>query len=184
LKTWLVTGANRGLGFAIACAALASGDRVIAVARQPGQALVDLVPGHQGRIVFLPLDISDETATRRAVDQVKATWGAVDVLVNNAGYSQFGVFEQVTPSAVERQFRTNVFGTFAVARAILPLMRAQRSGHVLTVSSMAGPVGFKGASIYCASKFALEGWSEAMEQEVAPFGIRVTLVKPGFFRTD
>jgi len=187
MKTWFITGANRGLGFAIAQAALEAGDSVVASARKPEpmpDGLAELARRHTGRLRVVPLEVSDDASVAESVAQAVAWGGRIDILVNNAGYGQFGVFEQVSAAAVAQQFATNVFGVFAVTRAVLPLMRAHRAGRIFTVSSIAGLAGFKGASIYCASKFALEGWSEALAQEVAPFGIHATLIEPGFFRTD
>jgi NAD(P)-dependent dehydrogenase (short-subunit alcohol dehydrogenase family) len=184
MKTWLVTGANRGLGLAIAKAALEAGDSVAITARNPMGVPQALHDAHGPRLRCAALDVTDKASVGSAVQEVMSAFGRIDVLVNNAGYGQFGVFEQVSVQAVEQQFATNVFGVFAVTRAVLPHMRAQGGGRIFTVSSIAGLAGFKGASIYCASKFALEGWSEALAQEVSAFGIHAMLVEPGFFRTD
>ncbi len=183
MKTWFITGANRGLGLEIVRAALEAGDQVVATARKPEQVEAGLA--YDGdRLLALPLDITDQASIEAAVDAACKRFGRIDVLVNNAGYGQLGVFEQVSVAAIERQFSTNVFGTFAVTRAVLPVMRAQRSGHILTVSSIGGLTGAEGGSIYCATKFALEGWSESLSLELAQFGINTTLIEPGFFRTD
>ncbi|WP_070107515.1 oxidoreductase [Burkholderia plantarii] len=183
MATWLITGANRGLGLEIARAALDAGDRVLATARDPAPIAAAL-DGFGERLATTRLDVTDAASIAAAVDLARQRFGGIDVLVNNAGYGQLGPFELISPAAIERQFDTNVFGAFEVARAVLPVMRAQRSGHVVTLSSIAGLIGIEGASIYCASKFALEGWSESLGQEVARFGIRTTLIEPGRFRTD
>jgi NAD(P)-dependent dehydrogenase (short-subunit alcohol dehydrogenase family) len=183
MKTWFITGANRGLGLEIARAALASGDRVIAAARQP-QPIAAALGDHGSRLHALTLDVTDPGSILAAVDEAKRLAGVIDVLVNNAGYGQLGAFEEVSPDRVARQFATNVFGVFDVTRAILPVMRAQRRGHILTVSSIAGIDGYAGSSVYCATKHAVSGWSEGLAREVAPFGIRVTCLYPGRFRTD
>ncbi|MHB9848846.1 oxidoreductase [Streptomyces krungchingensis] len=183
MKAWFITGASRGLGLEVARAALESGDRVVAAARKPEQASAAL-SGFGDRLLTLKLDVTDHAAVQAGVDQAVERFGRIDILVNNAGYGQLGAFEEISATAMERQFATNVFGTMAVTRAVLPVMREQRSGHVFTVSSIAGLMGFEGASAYTATKFALEGWAETLGLEVAQFGIKVTLVEPGFFRTD
>lgn len=184
MKTWFITGASRGLGLEIARAALEAGDQVVATARKPEQVEAGLAGQADGRLLALTLDVTDQAAIDAAVTDASKRFGSIDVLVNNAGYGQLGAFEQLTVAAIDRQFATNVFGVFAVTRAVLPIMRAQRSGHVLTVSSVGGLIGFDGASIYCATKFALEGWSESLSLELAQFGIRTTVIEPGYFRTD
>lgn len=183
MKTWLITGANRGLGFEIAKAALSNGDQVVATSRNPSP-LEEKFVGLQGRALVLPLDVTDKQSIESAVGEAIRCFGRIDVLVNNAGYGQLGPFEQLSEGAIERQFSTNVFGAFAVTRAVLPAMRAQRGGHIVSITSLAGLVGFGGSSMYCASKFAIEGWSESLAQELKQFGIKVTLVEPGQFRTD
>ncbi|WP_246793393.1 SDR family NAD(P)-dependent oxidoreductase [Burkholderia perseverans] len=183
MATWLITGANRGLGMEIARAALEAGDRVLATARNPAPIAAAL-DGFGERLATTRLDVTDAASIAAAVELARQRFGGIDVLVNNAGYGQLGPFELISPAAIERQFATNVFGAFEVTRAVLPVMRAQRSGHVVTLSSIAGLIGIEGVSIYCATKFALEGWSESLGQEVARFGIRTTLIEPGRFRTD
>jgi NAD(P)-dependent dehydrogenase (short-subunit alcohol dehydrogenase family) len=183
MKTWLITGANRGLGFEIAKAALSIGDHVIATCRNSEQ-LAEKFLGLQERLLVLPLDVTDKISIESAVGKAIRHFGRIDVLVNNAGYGQLGPFEQVSEKAIARQFSTNVFGTFAVTRAVLPTMRAQHSGQIISITSLAGLVGFGGSSMYCASKFAIEGWSESLAQELKQFGIAVTVVEPGQFRTD
>jgi len=183
MKTWFITGANRGLGLEIARAALEAGDTVVATARDP-QQIDKALEGFADRLQTIPLDVTDRAAVDRAVNSAKERFGRIDVLVNNAGYGQLGAFEEIAPETVSQQFATNVFGVFDVTRAVLPIMRAQRSGHVITISSIAGMQGFEGSSIYCATKHAVSGWSEGLAREVAPFGIKVTCVYPGRFRTD
>ncbi|QFR31910.1 oxidoreductase [Ancylobacter sp. TS-1] len=183
MRTWFITGANRGLGLEIALAALEAGDNVIATARNP-QQIGEAPEGFADRLHTIPLDVTDRAAVDEAVGAAIARFGRIDVLVNNAGYGQLGAFEEIAPETVSRQFATNVFGVFDVTRAVLPVMRAQRSGHIITISSIAGMQGFEGSSIYCAAKHAVSGWSEGLAREVAPFGIKVTCVYPGRFRTD
>jgi len=183
MKVWFITGSNRGLGLETARAALEAGDQVVATARKPEQ-IAAILQGFDSRLLTLPLDVTNNESIATAVDQAVKRFGRIDILVNNAGYGQLGPFEQVSEEAIKRQFATNVFGVFSVTRTILPLMRGQRSGVILTLSSIGGLVGFDGSSIYCATKFALEGWSESINQEIADFGIRAVLIEPGFFRTD
>ncbi|MEW2549877.1 oxidoreductase [Streptomyces sp. NPDC047002] len=182
-KTWFVTGAGRGLGLQVARAALAAGDRVVAAARRPEQA-ADALAGNEDRVLPVALDVTGSESVAAAVRAAVDRFGGIDVLVNNAGYGQLGAFEELSEAAVERQFRTNVFGAFNVTRAVLPFMRAQRSGHVITVSSLTGVIGIDGSSVYCAAKFAVAGWSESLSRELAGFGIKATCVHPGMFRTD
>jgi NAD(P)-dependent dehydrogenase (short-subunit alcohol dehydrogenase family) len=182
-KVWFITGATRGIGLEITRAALAAGDRVVATGRRL-DALQQAFPGHDARLLLAALDVTDEAQALAAVEQAQAAFGRIDVLVNNAGYGQLDHFEQIAGSDIRRQFDTNVFGLMNVTRVVLPLMRRQRSGHVINLSSMGGVLGFAGASVYCATKFAVEGFSESLAPELQPFGIHVTLVEPGFFRTD
>jgi NAD(P)-dependent dehydrogenase (short-subunit alcohol dehydrogenase family) len=177
-KVWFITGATRGIGAEIAKAALAAGDRVVATARDPSglAASANLLP--------LKLDVTDESQARAAVQAAVAHFGGIDVLVNNAGYGQLGVFETISAADIERQYATNVFGLFNVTRAVLPTMRAQRRGHVFNISSIGGLRGSAAGSIYCSTKFAVEGFSEGIAQELQQFGVHVTIVEPGFFRTD
>lgn len=183
MKTWFITGASRGLGLEIARAALGAGDNVVATARKP-QEIEAALPGHADRLLPLRLDVTDPKSIAAAVEAAQSRFQRIDVLVNNAGYGQLGAFEEISGETVARQFATNVFGTFDVTRAILPVMRAQRAGHVISIASTAGVYGFEGASIYVATKHAVSGWSESLSREVAPFGIKVTCVYPGMFRTD
>ena len=181
-KVWMITGAGRGLGAAIAAAALTAGDQVVATARDPQGAGTDL-GGSSHRLLVVRLDVTCEAEAAEAVAAAVRHFGRIDVLVNNAGYGLLGALEECSAEEVERQFRTNVFGLLNVTRAALPIMRAQKSGHVINLSSMAGYQGWPGASMYCASKFAVEGLSESLAQELAPLGIQVTMIEPGHFRT-
>jgi NAD(P)-dependent dehydrogenase (short-subunit alcohol dehydrogenase family) len=182
-KTWFITGAGRGLGADIATAALKAGDRVVATGRQRS-AVSDRLGPDNANLLALALDVSDAGQARTAVAAALARFGAIDVLVNNAGYGHLGYFEETTAADIEAQYATNVFGLFNVTRAVLPAMRAARQGHVFNLSSVAGYRGIETGSLYCSSKFAVEGFSEALAGELAPFGIHVTIVEPGPFRTD
>jgi NAD(P)-dependent dehydrogenase (short-subunit alcohol dehydrogenase family) len=181
-KVWMITGANRGLGLEIAKAALAAGEWVVATARKPESVTQAL--GENERLLALPLDVTEPEQATAAVEAAVKRFGQIDVLVNNAGFGHFGPFEEASPEEVETQFRVNVFGTMHVTRAVLPTMRGQKSGRIFNLSSIAGLKGAAMSSLYCASKFAMEGWSESLAAEVSPFGIQVTAVEPGFFRTD
>ncbi|MCX5497034.1 SDR family NAD(P)-dependent oxidoreductase [Kaistia dalseonensis] len=182
-KTWFVTGATRGIGAEITRAALAAGDSVVATGRDPAR-IEATFPDGGDRLLAVALDVTSEAQIKAAVAAAAEKFGRIDVLVNNAGYGQLGLFEETAPGDAEQQFATNVFGLFNVTRAVLPLMRQQRSGHIFNLSSIAGLRGGLGGSLYCASKFAIEGFSESLAQEIEPFGISVTVVEPGFFRTD
>ena len=182
-KIWLITGANRGLGLAIARAALDAGDSVVATARNP-RAVTDALGAASPALLPVALDVTSAEAADAAVSAALAQFGRVDVLVNNAGYGQLGAFEEVGMDAMRRQFETNVFGLMTVTQAVLPILRRQRSGHIFNLSSIGGFRGGDRASAYAASKFAVEGFSESLGAELAAFGIRVTVVEPGFFRTD
>ncbi|MCX5569360.1 oxidoreductase [Kaistia nematophila] len=182
-KTWFVTGSTRGIGAEIVKAALRQGDRVVATGRDPA-AIRDAFADAGDRVLALALDVTDAAQITAAVEAAIQKFGRIDVLVNNAGYGHLGLFEETAAGDAERQFATNVFGLFNVTRAVLPVMRGQRAGHIFNLSSVAGLRGGLGGSLYCASKFAVEGFSESLVQEVAPFGIHVTVVEPGFFRTD
>ncbi|MCU7370718.1 oxidoreductase [Paucibacter sp. O1-1] len=182
-KIWFITGASRGIGAEVAKAALAAGDKVVATGRNVEQ-LKAVYAAYGEQVLSLALDISREQDAAAAVEVALARFGRIDVLVNNAGYGQLGLFEEVDSADVERQFQTNVFGLMHATRAVLPTMRKQRSGHILNLASVGGFMGFDNASIYCAAKFAVEGFSESLALEVASLGINVTVVEPGFFRTD
>jgi NAD(P)-dependent dehydrogenase (short-subunit alcohol dehydrogenase family) len=182
-KTFLITGASSGLGRALAQQALADGHTVIGTVRSAEDArrLEALEPGRAHAVV---LDVTDFEAIAPAIRRVEAETGPIDVLVNNAGYGHEGVLEESPLSALQRQFEVNVFGAVAVIKAVLPSMRQRRTGRILNITSMAGLVGLPGVSYYAGSKFALEGISESLDKEVRGFGIRVTAVAPGSFRTD
>jgi NAD(P)-dependent dehydrogenase (short-subunit alcohol dehydrogenase family) len=181
-KVWLVTGAGRGMGAEIARAALEAGHAVVATARNTDTVTAAL--GKDDDLLAVKLDVTDPadavTAARAAVER----FGRVDVLVNNAGNFYAGFFEEISPEDFRAQVETTMFGPVNVTRAVLPVMRAQHSGLVVTISSTAGLAGQEFCTAYAASKFAVEGWIESLTPEVAPFGIRTMLVEPGFFRTE
>lgn len=183
-KTWFVTGANRGLGLEITRAVLEAGNNVVATARRPEQISAALLGCEESRFLALPLDVTRPDQATSAIALAEARFGGVDVLVNNAGYGQLGWFENTSDTQIRQQFETNVFGAMHVTRAVLPLMRAKRSGHIFTISSVAGIFAVAGSSTYSASKFAVEGWMEGLTDELMPLGIHVTIIEPGFFRTD
>ena len=182
-RTWLVTGASRGLGRAFAEVALEAGDAVVATARRPEQ-LDDLVRAHPNRALAVALDVTDKAQVDAVVAAATRFTGRLDVLVNNAGYGLAGGVEEASEQEVRDQFEVNVFGALWCTQAVLPVMRAQGAGHLFQISSIGGVAGFLNTGIYHASKWALEGFSESLAQEVAPFGIGVTIVEPGPFRTD
>lgn len=182
-RTWFITGASRGLGRAFAEVALEAGDSVVATARKPEQ-LDDLVAAHAGKALALALDVTDPAQVRRVVEQATAFTGRLDVLVNNAGYGLAGGVEEASEQEVRDQFEVNVFGALWCTQAVLPVMRQQGAGHLFQISSIGGVAAFLNTGIYHASKWALEGFSESLAQEIAPFGIGVTIVEPGPFRTD
>ena len=181
-KVWFITGASRGMGIDFAKAALTAGFAVVATGRNINA--VTKAVGKSNDLLVVKLDITNpteaEAATRAAVDR----FGRIDVLLNNAGNFYAGYFEELSPLQIERQFATNLIGPMNVTRAVLPVMRKQRSGHIFSISSAAGLVGFEFCSAYAASKFGLEGWMESLQAEIAPFGISTTIVNPGFIRTD
>ena len=183
IKTWFITGASRGLGAEIATAALKAGDRVVATGRQRA-AVSDALGPDSDRLLSLSLDVADAAQAQAAAHAAVARFGGIDVLVNNAGYGHLGYFEEATDADIQAQYATNVFGLFNVTRAALPAMRAARRGHVFNLSSTAGFRGVEIGALYCSSKFAVEGFSESLAHELAPFGIHVTIVEPGPFRTD
>jgi NAD(P)-dependent dehydrogenase (short-subunit alcohol dehydrogenase family) len=182
-KVWLVTGASRGLGREITRAALGAGETVVATARS-ADAVPDALGGERDGLHALALDITDAEAANSVAAEAIGRFGAIDVLVNNAGYAELGFFETFTDDEVRRQFEVNLFGTMNVARAVVPHMRARRSGLIVTISSVSGLVSNGGGAVYSASKFALEGWMEGFAQELAPFGVRSLLIEPGMLRTD
>ncbi len=181
-KVWLITGAGRGMGTDIAKAALAAGHIVVATGRDPERVMT--VIGDQDDLLAVRLDITDPGDAEAAVAAAVDTFGRVDVLVNNAGNFIAGFFEEISPDDFRAQVETNLFGPLNVTRAVLPVMRRQRSGLVIAISSTGGIVGQEFCSAYSASKFGIEGWIESLAPEVAPFGIRTMVVEPGFFRTD
>jgi NAD(P)-dependent dehydrogenase (short-subunit alcohol dehydrogenase family) len=182
-KTWFITGTSRGLGREWASAALQRGDRVAGTARDPS-ALDELAEEFGGALLPLALDVTDRAAAFAAVARAHERFGALDVVVNNAGYGQFGMVEEISEQEARGQIETNLFGSLWVTQAALPLLRAQGGGHILQVSSLGGLCAFPSLGIYHASKWALEGLSQALAQEVASFGIHVTLIEPGPFSTD
>lgn len=181
-RVWLVTGGSSGFGRKISEAALARGDKVAATARRV-ERLKDLVGQAPERAHAIALDVTDPEGVRRAVDEVLERFGRVDVLVNNAGHGQVGAVEETTEQELREIFDVHVFGPAALVRAVLPVMRRQGTGAIVQMSSFGGQVAYPGFSAYCATKFALEGFSEALAPEVAPFGIKVLIVEPGAFRT-
>jgi NAD(P)-dependent dehydrogenase (short-subunit alcohol dehydrogenase family) len=181
-QVWLVTGAGRGMGVDIAKAALTAGHTVIATGRNTEK--VSTVLGAHDDLIVVALDVTDPASAGAAVQTGADRFGRIDVLVNNAGNFNAGFFEELTPEEFRAQIETTLFGPVNVTRATLPIMRAQRSGLVVTISSTAGIVGGEFLTAYAASKFGVEGWMESLSPEVAPFGIKTMLVEPGFFRTE
>lgn len=182
MRTWLITGASRGFGILIAEQALRAGDAVIATARNP-QDITDRLGDHPN-LLAVRLDVTREEEAHQAVAAGIKRFGRIDVLINNAGFGVLGAVEETSASETERLFATNVFGLLNVTRAVLPHMRAQRSGRVINISSIGGYQAYMGWGVYGSTKFAVEGISEALHQELAPLGIHATVVEPGFFRTD
>ena len=182
MKTWFITGASRGFGLRVAKLALQRGDNVVATARRA--AAVTKALGENLRLLAVPLDVTDEPQAQKAVEAAVARFGRIDVLLNNAGFGLLGAVEEASAQDIERLYRTNVFGLLAVTRAVLPQMRAQKSGRILNISSVGGYRGAAGFGVYCSTKFAVEGLSEALHTELASLGIKVTVVEPGYFRTD
>ena len=181
-RVWMITGASRGLGARMAEAALAHGDAVVATARDA--AAVAKRFGDHPALLGVSLDVTDEAQAARAVDAAIARFGRIDVLVNNAGFGLLGAVEEATTDEVRKLYETNVFGLLNVTRAVLPSMRARRSGHVLNLSSLGGHQSGPGFGLYCSTKFAVEGINQALHKELAPLGIHVTAVEPGYFRTE
>src|SRR5436309_16060927 len=181
-KVWFITGAGRGMGVNIARAALAAGNAVVATGRNTDTVTKAL--GKADDLLVVKLDITSPEDAQAAVKAAVDRFGHIDVLVNNAANFYAGYFEELTPEQIERQLATGLIGPMNVTRAVLPVMRKQRSGHIISISSGAGLVGFEFNSAYAAAKFGLEGWMESLAPEVAPFGISTTIVNPGFFRTE
>ena len=181
-KVWFITGAGRGMGVDIAKAALAAGYGVVATGRDPER--VSAAIGDSDDLLSVKLDVTDTADAQAAVEAAIDRFGRIDVLVNNAGNFNAGFFEEISPQDFRAQIETTLFGPVNVTRAALPVMRAQRSGLLITISSTAGISGQQFCTAYAASKFGVEGWMESLTPEVAPFGIRTMLVEPGFFRTE
>jgi len=181
-KVWLITGAARGLGVAIAKAALAVNHAVVATGRDPGKVMAAI--GAHENLLAVKLDVTRPEDALAAVETAVADFGRIDVLVNNAGNFYAGFFEELSPEQIRHQIETLLFGPMNVTRAVLPVMRKQRSGMLLTISSTAGISGGMFCTAYAAAKFGIEGWMESLTPEISPFGIRTMLVEPGFFRTE
>ncbi len=181
-KVWFITGAGRGMGVDFAKAALAAGHKVVATGRNV--EIVSKAVGEDKNLLVVKLDVTVPSDAGDAVNAAMKRFGTIDVLVNNAANFYGGYFEELTPDQIERQLEVALIGPMNVTRAVLPIMRKQRSGHIFSISSGAGLSGFEFTSAYAASKFALEGWMESLQPEVAPFGIHTTIVNPGFFRTE
>jgi NAD(P)-dependent dehydrogenase (short-subunit alcohol dehydrogenase family) len=181
-KVWLITGAGRGLGVDIAKTAMAAGHKVVATGRDTAKVAKAL--GESADLLIVRLDITKPSDAESAVKATVDRFGRIDVLVNNAANFYAGFFEELTPEQMERQLSTSLVGPMNVTRAVLPVMRKQRSGLVVTISSTAGLIGFEFGAAYAASKFGLEGWMQSLQPEVEPFGINTITVNPGFFRTE
>lgn len=182
MRVWFITGASRGFGALITREALDAGDAVVATARNP-QSVIDRFGNHPN-LLPVGLDVTDEAQAHAAAESAVKRFGRIDILLNNAGYGLLGAVEEATAEEIEKIYATNVFGLLKVTRAVLPHMRRQRSGHVMNISSIGGYVGFPGWGVYGSTKFAIEGLSESLAIEVKPLGIDVTVIEPGFFRTD
>ena len=181
-RVWMITGASRGIGARIAEAALARGDAVVATARDV--ATVEKRLGTRPGLLAVALDVTDEAQAALAAQAAIARFGRIDVLVNNAGYGLLGAVEEASADEVRRLYETNVFGLLHVTRAVLPRMRERRRGHVINISSLGGVQSAAGFGVYCSTKFAVEGITEALHAELAPLGIHATVVEPGYFRTE
>jgi NAD(P)-dependent dehydrogenase (short-subunit alcohol dehydrogenase family) len=181
-RVWFITGASRGLGALIAEAALADGNAVVAAGRNAA-AIVERVGGSPA-LLPVALDVTNEAQAKAAVEEALKRFGRIDVLVNNAGFGLLGAIEESTDADVRRMYDTNVFGLLNITRAVLPTMRAQRSGHIINMSSIGGYRAAAGFGAYSSTKFAVEGLTEALHAELKPLGIRATVVEPGYFRTD
>jgi NAD(P)-dependent dehydrogenase (short-subunit alcohol dehydrogenase family) len=180
-KVWFITGAGRGMGLDIAKAALRAGHKVVATGRNVERIKTAL--GQNENLLAVKLDVTKSSDAETLVKSAVERFGAVDVLVNNAGNFYAGFFEELSMEQIQAQLNTNLFGQMIVARAVLPQMRKQRSGHIVAISSTAGIVGYEYCTAYAASKFAVEGWMDSLRIEIAPFNIKTTIVNPGFFRT-
>ncbi|OHV84005.1 oxidoreductase [Ensifer sp. LCM 4579] len=182
MKVWFITGASRGFGALMTKEALAAGDAVVATARNSSTVVEQF--GDNPNLLAVALDVTNEAQAKEAAAKAIERFGRIDILVNNAGYGLLGAVEEATAEEVEKLYATNVFGLLKVTRAVLPYMRRQRAGHVLNFSSVGGYFGYPGWGVYGSTKFAVEGLSESLAAELKPFGIKVTIVEPGFFRTD
>lgn len=183
MTTWFITGASRGFGLEVTRQALERGDHVVATARNP-ETIAQTLPGHGDRLLTVALDVTDENQAHTAVSAALEAFDSIDVLVNNAGRGLLGAVEESSDAEVRSIYDANVFGLLNVTRAVLPIMRSQRSGRILNLSSLGGFSSSAGFGIYCSTKFAVEGISEAMHAELTDLGIKVTVVEPGYFRTD
>src|SRR4051794_38872713 len=181
-KVWFITGAGRGMGVDITKAALAAGHNVVATGRNADSVAKAL--GEAENLLIVKLDVTKPTDAQAAVDATVEKFGRIDVLVNNAANFVAGFFEELTQEQIGQQLQTSLYGPMIVTRSVLPLMRKQGSGHIISISSTAGLSSYEFCSAYSASKFGLEGWMQALQVEVAPFGIHITIVNPGFFRTE
>ena len=181
-KVWFITGAGRGMGLDIAKAALAAGYKVVATGRDTNKVAQAI--GESADLLVVRLDVTNPADAESAVKAAVDRFGRIDVLVNNAASFYAGFFEELSPEQMERQLSTSLIGPMSVTRAVLPVMRKQRSGQIISISSSAGLVGFEFCTAYAASKFGVEGWMESLQAEVAPFGVNTTIVNPGFFRTE
>jgi NAD(P)-dependent dehydrogenase (short-subunit alcohol dehydrogenase family) len=181
-KVWIITGAGRGMGRDIAKAGLAASHKVVATGRNTEKVAQSI--GEHENLLVTKLDVTKPTDAESAVKATVERFGTIDVLVNNAASCFIGFFEEVSPAQMEQQLATNLIGPMNVTRAVLPVMRKQRSGHIISISSTAGFVGYEYCSAYATSKFGLEGWMESLALDIAPFGIKTTIVEPGFFRTS
>ena len=183
-KVWFITGCSSGFGKALCKQLLARGEKVVATARNT-DTLKDIeLLATPNQLLVLPLDVTSTIQIKEGVEKANSHFGKIDVLINNAGFGQTGALEEVSEEVVRKSFDTNVFGLIEVTRAVLPHMRSQKSGHIINLSSVAGIAAIGGAGIYAATKFAVEGLSEALAAEVAPFNIKVSLIEPGSFRTE
>lgn len=182
MKTWFITGASRGFGALVVERALAKGDAVVATARNP-EAIVARFGAH-ANLLAIALDVTDEAQATAAAQAAIDRFGQIDILLNNAGFGLMGAVEETSAAEIEAVYRTNVFGLLTVTRAVLPHMRRARAGRILNISSIGGYRGAAGFGVYSSTKFAVEGLSEALHAELAPLGIHVTVVEPGYFRTD
>ncbi|MFJ9348343.1 oxidoreductase [Streptomyces sp. NPDC101237] len=183
MSVWFITGTSRGLGLEIARAALAAGHQVVATARN-AESVRERLPDADGALLTVALDVTDPRSVHAAVEAAMERFGRIDVLVNNAGSGLLAAVEESDDAAVRALYETNVFGPLAVQRAVLPALRRQRAGHVINISSIVGFATAPGWGVYASTKFAVEGFTETLHAELAPLGIHVTLVEPGFFRTD